>query len=161
MRNLLILPSPHTQDANVTIGDWVELTSIFSADGGTSREDVIRALRRDSGITDNAAQALANDVFKELADRLASCANASPAISLGYPFTLERNDTYLRLREVGPVRRWTQGFIYLFLLIVTRASMASNERTMEGIDPTKTFEQLCSDVLAAFWGGVSIPLLSG
>jgi len=155
MDNLLVLPSPHTQDANVTVADWVELTSIFAADGGTSREDVIRAVRRDSGLSDTEAQNLANDVFRELADRLASCANVSPAMSSGYPFVLESDDTYLRLREVGPVRRWTRGFIYLFLLIMTRASMSSTKRTMEGIDPTKTFEQLCSDVLAGFWGGVS------
>ena len=73
MDNLLVLPSPHTQDANVTIADWVELTSIFAADGGTSREDVIRAVRRDSGLGDTEAQNLANDVFKELADRVTAC----------------------------------------------------------------------------------------
>ena len=155
MDNLLVLPSPHTHDANVTIADWVELTSIFSADGGTSREDVIRAVRRDSGLRDVQAESLANDVFKELADRLASCMNAGPALSSGYPFILERDNTYLRLREAGPVRRWERGSIYLFLLLVTRASMSSTERTMDGIDPTKTFEQLCADVLSAFWGGVS------
>ena len=86
MDNLLVLPSPHTQDANVTIADWVELTSIFSADGGTSREDVIRAVQRDSGLRDVQAESLANDVFKELADRLASCMNAGPALSSAYPF---------------------------------------------------------------------------
>ena len=155
MDNLLVLPSPHTQDANVAMADWAELACIFSADGGTSREDVIRAVRRDSGLSDVQAQSLANDVFKELADRLAACLRGGPAASSGYPFLLERDDTYLRLRESGPLRRWQRGFIYLFLLIMTRASMSSSQRTMDGIDPTKTFEQLCADVLAAFWGGAS------
>ena len=154
MDNLLVLPSPETQDANITIADWVELSALFSADGGTSREDVVRALRRDTGLTDTRAQELANDVFRELSDRAKSAAVEDALPIATYPFRLERSDTHLKLNELGPSRRWDRGFIYTFLLTMTRSSMSSRNRTHAGVDPTKVFERLCADVLGTFWGGM-------
>jgi hypothetical protein len=155
MDNLLVLPSSETQDANITIADWAELSALFSADGGTSREDVIRALYRDAGVSDMSAQELANDVFKELSDR-AKCATGQAVNRIAtYPFHLERSDTYLKLDELDSERRWDRGFIYSFLLTMTRASMSSENRTHGGVDPTKVFERLCANVLGLFWGGVT------
>jgi hypothetical protein len=152
MNNLLVVPSPDTQDANVSIADWAELSALFAADGSTSREDVVRALRRD-GTSPLVSEETAQDVFKELADR-ASCAITSGG-AMTYPFTLERNNTYLRLNNFGPNDRWRRGFVYNFLLLVTRASMSSKERVLAGVDPTKIFENLCAAVLQTFWGGAS------
>ena len=42
---------------------------------------------------------------------------------------------------------------YMFLLTATRHSMASTKRVRVGVDPTKVFEKICSNVLHTFWGG--------
>ncbi len=69
-----------------------------------------------------------------------------------YPFVIDRD----LLRLVGdPVRCNGASLLYLFLLSVTRSSMDSRFRRLNGIDPTLVFEQTCADVLLRFWNGIN------
>ncbi len=45
------------------------------------------------------------------------------------------------------------GVVYIFLLVASRADMDSQQRKLEGLDPTQVFERLCADILLNFWGG--------
>lgn len=153
MRNLLLTPSPTADDVRVEAADWAEITAVFRKDGIVSRQDLARAIQRRSGIRDQKSQEIAEDVFTEFADRVESCGAASSELNQ-YPFSLESNQALLSLRR--PFRLNSNfGLLYWFLLFATRADMGSQNRTLDGVDPTKVFEQLCADVLCNFWGGGS------
>ena len=44
--------------------------------------------------------------------------------------------------------------LYIFLLLTSRADMDA-QRSLEGLDPTVLFEQVCADILLNFWGGAT------
>ncbi|MDA1313925.1 MAG: hypothetical protein O2968_11360 [Acidobacteria bacterium] len=73
MTNLLNVPSPYADDKLVSLADWVEMKALLESDGNASREDLARVLERAHSMNNGAARGLAEDVFKELADRQASC----------------------------------------------------------------------------------------
>jgi hypothetical protein len=145
-RNLLALPSVHEDRAIVNLADWVELNAILSADRNSSKEDLRKALQRVERLPDQRAEEVTNDVFNELVDRVDSCGVGTTGEPL-YPFSLDESGTLLNYS--GKAK---QGGVYRFLLAVSASSMASTARTRKKIDPTKAFERLCADVLAAFWG---------
>ncbi len=153
MRNLSLIPSPASDAVQVDAADWAEITALFRKDGIVSREDLSRALHRRSGIRESRAQELAEDAFNELADRVESCGSGRSEINK-YPYSLDSSQVLLSLRK--PFRMSSNfGLLYWFLLFVTRADMSSERRALDGVDPTKVFEQLCADVLRTFWGGDS------
>ena len=151
MRDLLSLPSASEDDAIVNLADWVEMTAILSADRNSSREDLKRAIRRSSGLSDDHVEQLSSDVFTEIEDRLKSCGNSTTGQPL-YPFMLDSSSTLLTSRFMGVTDR---SALYIFMLAITRGDMSSQHRTLNGVDPTKLFELLCASVLRNFWGGES------
>ncbi len=153
MRDLTAVPSPATDDALVSLADWAEICALNAADGNISREDLVRALRRSYSTPEMIARTVAGDAFKELADRTHSCVTAARAEISIYPFSLQAD--VLSLKAEYRLRP-DYGRVYVFLLAMTLADMGSRARIIGGIDPTKVFEHLCADVLAAFWGGSSI-----
>lgn len=143
-----------SDDEIVENADWVEINTLFRDDGTISREDIARAIYQARDVKEDKAHILAEDVFKELENRSRSCGNAAPSSVAGYPFELVE-DNYVLRKKLITQRKADAGLLYLFLLTVTRADMASNQRTYAGLDPTRLFEKLCADVLIQFWGGKS------
>lgn len=140
-------------DEVVDHADWVEITTLFKADGSVSREDLSRAIFRARGGREEAARIVAEDAFKELRDRAQSCARADG--SSGYPFDFSNDGATISRRFAA--RRWPKEILpYLFLLTITRADMSSSKRKHAGIDPTGLFERLCAEALREFWGGASL-----
>jgi len=152
MRDLTVVPSPATDDAVVNLADWAEICALHAEDSNISREDVMRVLRRSYSTPEMTARSLVGDVFKELEDRVVSCATEARSSFAAYPFSLE-DDVLSVSREY--YRGANYGRVYVFLLAMTLADMGSRSRVIDGVDPTKVFEHLCADVLAAFWGGSS------
>lgn len=154
MRDLTAVPSPAADDARVNLADWVEIKALLSADRNVSREDLVRTLIRAHSLSEENARSTAGDVFRELADRSVSCSRAQSSRVAQYPFSLDKTNTLLSIQK-GYFRYPDYGLVYLFLLAITRANMDARSRVLDGIDPTKTFERLCADVLGTFWGGSS------
>jgi hypothetical protein len=139
-------------DEIVDHADWVEISTLFKADGSVSREDLSRALFRARGGSEQSARVIAEDAFNELRDRASSCVRADG--SSGYPFRFSKDGA--TLHRQFKARRWSKEALpYLFLLAVTRSDMSSKKRKRAGIDPTALFETLCAEVLLDFWGGHS------
>ena len=78
MRDLTSVPSPHTDDANVTLADWAGMSALLKPDGIVSREDLARALSRAHSVTGTTGRDRANDAFNELEDRGRACVPAQP-----------------------------------------------------------------------------------
>lgn len=133
--------------------DWVELQSYFKDDRSISREDLARAINQVGQHTLDSARDFANRAFDELANRETTLSHMKSPV-LRYPFELTQKGQVL---QYVPRRskRTKHGLAYMFLLTVTRHSMESRQRTHAGIDATKVFEKLCSDVLVNYWGGPS------
>jgi hypothetical protein len=158
MQSLLSVPSPNEDAWVVNLADWLELTAWFSADRNASREDLIRALRREGDTTaqnridtDTFAEEKATHVFKELRDRETACGRSDDGKNQ-YPFMVSKDASLL---SVGSNPLSVNQLIYLFLLLVSKSDMSSSARKKVSIDPTKVFESLCRDVLEIFWGGPS------
>ena len=153
MRSLLVTPSVGADDMLVDAADWAEISALFKADGTISREDLARAIFRSASIREVRARQIAEDAFTEIADRVVSCGTGTSDLNR-YPFRLDAGQTLLSLKR--PFRTTSNfGLLYWFLLFVTRAEMDAKERILASVDPTKAFEQLCGDVLGAFWGGTT------
>ena len=139
-------------DEIVDHADWVEINTLFKADGSVSREDLSRALFRARGGLEQSKRVIAEDAFQELRNRADSCIRADG--SSGYPFTFSTDGATL-FRQFK-ARQWSnEALPYLFLLTVTRSDMSSKKRRQAGIDPTALFETMCAEVLLDFWGGRS------
>jgi hypothetical protein len=152
LTNLLKVPSPDTDDKLVNLADWVEIKAFLESDGNASQEDLVRALVQAYSIEEDRSRALAGDVFKELADRQATCV---PLEGKGhtweYPFVLNGSNNLLSLRAAVSARS-RAGVIYMFLLVASRADMDA-QRKLESLDPAAIFERLCAEILLNFWGG--------
>jgi hypothetical protein len=152
MNSLLYVGSG--DDEIVEHADWVEVNTLFRADGNSSQEDLARVINVDRSLRQHKARQLAQDTFDELADRIEACgANPYPQVSC-YPFDLIGGNTILQKKATDPAHP-DAGLLYLFLLTLTRSDMASTARKKIAIDPTKVFERMCADVLKEFWGGDS------
>jgi hypothetical protein len=134
------------------LADWVEISTFFRDDKSVSQEDLVRALVREGGSrSEDRARELASDTFAELSEREAAIGIpvATSAIA-AYPY--EVDGSLLRL-SVDPFDAANTGLLYSFLLGITRASMDAETRTLNGVDPTGVFEELCAETLCQFWGG--------
>lgn len=151
--NLLAVPSPYEDDAIVNLADWVEVKALLDEDGNASQVDLSRALEQAHAMEEDAAMALAGDVFKELLDRQDTCVPlAGKGHAWEYPFTVSGTRTLLEVRK--ELKNSTkEGILYQFLLITSRADMDGQRRHLEEVDPTKVFETLCADILLNYWGG--------
>jgi len=169
-------------DAVVDLADWVETSALLSPDGLISQEDLTRVLIRaaedeppkqpgdDETVIDaeedggdpadpielprmdieGHIRARAEDVFSEIGDRIESCKAKRIPGTARYPFALSPDHRLLRVKKRKNSRNF--GLYYTFLLLVTRSSMDSRHRILDGLDPTRIFEQLCADVLHSYWG---------
>jgi hypothetical protein len=150
-------------DSVCTLADWVEISTLFRADGSISCEDLVRSLNQDQSVPldgsvnqtpggrlASAIEGKVVEVFDELESRQ-SAIGTIPAreSSFGYPFRVVGD--VLELVE-NPANCSDAALLYLFLLSITRWSMDSRCRRLNGIDPTLVFEKLCADVLRSFWG---------
>jgi hypothetical protein len=152
MNSLLYVASG--DDEIVDHADWVEISSLFKADGNVSQEDLARAINVDRALAQHRCRQLAEDAFSEIEDRIdAAGANVHPLVSC-YPFNVKGRGAVLERTPPDAVNP-DAGLLYLFLLALTRADMSSTARKKYPIDPTKIFERLCADVLKEFWGGES------
>jgi len=151
MKTLRELPSGRSPATD--FADWLEIEALVASDMNVSREDLARALHRPGNTSEESARTLADDAFAEIADRTRACGTRAAAPDACYPFKLSEDEQLLEAEtSAGSIDK---GLFYLFLLAVTRGSMSSEHRKLGGVDPTKTFELLCADVLASFWGGRS------
>lgn len=151
MKSLRELPSGRSPATD--FADWLEIEALVACDGNVSREDLARALHRPGSTTEESARTLADDAFAEVADRATVCGQTGAAPDACYPFKLSEDEQLVEVTT--STDSLDTGLIYLFLLAVTRRSMSSEHRKLGGVDPTKTFELLCADVLVSFWGGRS------
>lgn len=161
MSSMLDLSFRH--DSVCTLADWVEISTLFRADGTVSCEDLARSLNQDQSVPldgsksqtpggrlASAIEARVIDVFEELENRQAAIGTiASRKSSFGYPFRVVR-DVLEMGEDLQDCSNTT--LLYLFLLAITRWSMDARYRRLEEIDPTLVFERLCADVLLRFWG---------
>lgn len=157
MQRLVDVPSASAP--SVELADWVELTALFSKDGNTSQEDLARALRRPSSLTEDEARELAEDAFDEIADRQRTLAWSSSGRRKLYPFKLASGGEVLQSNFAG-IEKERNAIVYVFMLAISRWSMHAEKRRLKNIDPTATFERICGDALLSYWGGRG-PFASG
>ncbi|MCC7291278.1 MAG: hypothetical protein IT449_04345 [Phycisphaerales bacterium] len=150
MQRLVDVPSVNAP--SVEHADWVELTALFSPDGNTSQEDLARALRRPSSVSEDKARQLSEEAFNEIADRSRTLAWSSAGRKKLYPFKLVNGGEVLQSNSAG-IEKERNAVVYVFMLAISRWSMHARKRRLKNIDPTATFERLCSDALMSYWGG--------
>lgn len=150
MQRLVDVPSVNAP--SVEHADWVELTALFSRDGNTSREDLARALRRPSSVSEDRARQIAEDAFNEIADRSRALAWSNAGRKKLYPFKLVSGGEVLQSNFAG-IAKERNAVVYVFMLAISRWSMDATKRRLKNVDPTATFERLCADALMSYWGG--------
>jgi len=140
------------RDKIVELADWVEISAFFRADKSISKEDLVRSLVREGGDrAEQTARDKATEAFDELAAREAAIGNPIATFPVAaYPYEIDGD--LLKL-IVDPLDANHTGLLYAFLLTITRASMDSESRQLNELDPTHLFENICAEALCQFWGG--------
>ncbi len=149
MSHLVDVPGGDAQ--SVDFADWAELTTLFSRDGNTSREDLACAIRRPGFVGQNRARQFAEEAFDELADRERTLGFSSSGRRRIYPFKLTDGGEVLQSTFSG-INKERDGLAYLFMLAISRWPMHSSKRKLKSVDPTATFERLCAHALQSYLG---------
>jgi hypothetical protein len=127
------------------------MSTFFRDDRSISEEDLVRSLIRAGGNRfEESAREKATNAFQELSERADAIGTTKKTPVALYPFKLD--GTVLKL-GYDPFGKKRNGLLYSFLLTATRASMESTSRTLNKIDPTALFEEVCAESLCEFWGG--------
>ncbi len=144
---------PSASDPRERLADWLELQAIRAADHNSSLEDLVRVIRR-SGSTEGlstgdeldrdtgseASQAVAEDAFAEIEDRLQACGAAA-----AYPFEVGR----------GFIQLW-DGFersAYVFQLLLTYSGPMLGTRRRRESRAEVIFEDICVEAAQSYFGG--------
>lgn len=98
---------------------------------------------RINGVEEGDDRAVAN-----LLEAQQECSVRGITITVRYPFRIEGDACFLLLEEDN--RNFSK-WVYLFLLMVTRMNMQT-EKVQGGLDATKIFERLCSQVIREYLG---------
>lgn len=144
------LPNLPSQEADrEEMADFAELLSWTR--GTVSAREIIAFLGRlddnddNSGCDDDddANDAFLDEVMNEVDRRSSACGS-------GYPFRLAREGTIVTHNsEDNTACAW----LYRFLLMTTRINMQTS-REFDGIDGTLLFEEIASEVLRIYLGGI-------
>ena len=137
---------PDGEPTTSELADFIEIKAILSDDGNYSITDVKTPLgiacdesRNTEDSLVDADEVKIEEAFSEIEERRTSATENYPFLSSQFSVTLD-NQCDAVIKDV-----------YTFLLFVTRVNM-NTMKTQNGIDATKTFEQLCSAIMENYWG---------
>lgn len=154
---LPFVDAPSASDPRESLADWLELRAICASDQDSSREDLVRVVRRSAsteGLTtgddldrdmgSEASQSVADDAFAEIEDRLQACGGAGGS----YPF--EVGAGFIQLRE---------GFeesAYIFQLLLTYSGPMLGQRRPRESRAEVIFEEICVEAARSYFGGRAV-----